>query len=177
MKTCWHQCALKSALTLCALGFAAPSLAQYVWLDENGRKHYADTPPPTSVPANKIIKSPFSHTPKTPAVNVNAETVTQPEKNSTAASPSVAPVTTAEKNADFQKRRIEQAEKEKKEADESKYKADVAKNCERARNYQRILDSGQRIGNTDKNGERTLMSDEQRTQEANETKKMLDQCK
>ena len=175
MKNCWHQCALKSALTLCALGFAAPSLGQYVWLDENGRKHYADTPPPTSVPANKIIKSPFSHAPKTPAAN--AETVTPPEKNSTAASPSVAPVTTAEKNADFQKRKIEQAEKEKKEVDESKSKADMAKNCERARNYQRILDSGQRISETDKNGERTFMSDEQRKQEANETKKMVDQCK
>lgn len=86
-------------------------------------------------------------------------------------------MTTAERNADFQKRKIEQADKEKKAADDAKRAADKAKNCDRARAYQRALDSGQRLGNTDKNGERYYLSDEQRAQEAQATRNILNDCK
>ena len=41
-----------------AFGFAANAMAQYIWLDEKGTKQFSDTPPPASVPKNRIIKEP-----------------------------------------------------------------------------------------------------------------------
>jgi hypothetical protein len=86
-------------------------------------------------------------------------------------------MTTAEQNADFRKRKIEHAEKEKKAADEAKRAADKAQSCDRARAYQRALDSGQRMANTDQNGERYYLSDEQRAQEVQATGNILNDCK
>ena len=88
-----------------------------------------------------------------------------------------APLTTAEKNAEFNKRKMEQAELDKKAAEQEKLAADKAKNCERARAYHRALDSGERLARMDGNGERYFLNEQQRAQELRETKRMLDECK
>ncbi|MBC3884923.1 DUF4124 domain-containing protein [Undibacterium griseum] len=141
--------------------------AQYVWVDEKGNKQFSDTPPPVSVPKNRIIKG-GAPTPKTETDNSNTQD---------AASAPAKPMTTAEKNQDFNKRRAEQAIKDKKAADEQQANADKANNCERAKNYQKILDSGVRVTTTDKNGERSYLSDSQREKEAADIKKALSDCK
>ena len=71
----------------------------------------------------------------------------------------------------------EQAEKDKKAADEAKEAADRGKNCERAQAYNRSLQSGERIAGTDKNGEKTYLSDEKRAQDLRDTKRALEGCK
>lgn len=150
--------------------------AQHVWLDEKGIKQYSDIPPPVSVPQSRILKTP-ANVPRSQAIapiiapeaNRDAATVPAPAKK--------APMTTAERNADFVKRKAEQEEKDKKAEQEAKLAAEKARNCERAREYQRVLDSGQRIGTTDPNGERSIMSDERRKQETDETRKALGDCR
>jgi hypothetical protein len=154
---------------------AANASAQYVWINEKGVKQYSDMPPPASVPASKILKH-------AGGIPTSAPSGTQPEgaagDNSDAVpEKSKQPLTTAEKNAEFQKRKMEQAEKEKKAAEQQQQAAEKSKNCERAQAYQRSLESGERLARADKNGERYYLSDQQRSQEAQENKRFLDTCK
>ncbi|MBI3285938.1 MAG: DUF4124 domain-containing protein [Burkholderiales bacterium] len=145
----------------------ASAQAQYVWLDDKGSKQFSDLPPPATVPANRILKSPGK-----PAVTAPATTAA----GDAAASKPQKPATTASKNEEFNKRRAEQAEKEKKSADEQQAGTDKAKNCERARAYLQSLESGVRMANVDKNGERSFMDDQQREKELSEVKRVLSGC-
>ncbi len=161
-----------AALSLVLLSFVSAASAQYVWLNEKGIKQFSDMPPPASVPKNRVLKEPGQTFRSTAPVGNEGAAA----GDNTAATPK-APLTTAEKNADFQKRRAEQAEKEKKDAEAEKLAADKAKNCERAQDYQRTLASGQRIARTEKNGERVILNDQQRTQEMQEANRILADCK
>ena len=156
------------AVAACVLGLATTAMAQYVWLDEKGVKQYSDQPPPSSVPKKRILKEP-SGMAAAPEPTATDDTSTTPEK--------AKPLTTAEKNIEFQKRQAEQAEKEKKAAEQAKQASDKAANCERARAYNRTLESGVRITRTDKNGEQSFLTDEQRAQETRDAKRALSECK
>lgn len=140
---------------------------QYLWIDEKGRKQYSDMPPPATVPANRVLKQPGSR-PAAP------EPVTEPEAQARAAAlePSL-----AEKDADFRKRRAERAEKDKKAAEEARLAVDKQKYCERNRGYRKTLETGVRIASTDKKGERTFLSDEERAREVSEVNRALKDCK
>ena len=134
----------------CAIFAASCSgaLAQHVWLNEKGVKQYSDMPPPPGTPAGRIIQQPQHSSPRAAAPAAD-----QP------AAPSV-----AERNAAFEKRRIEQAERENKAS-------------EQARGYERTLASGQRIAKLDRNGERVFLSDQERAQEIATAQRVLAQCK
>jgi len=158
------------------LGLCASASAQYVWLDENNKKHYSDQPPPASVPNKRILKTPRNR----PAININESTPTDKASGAStgaaAATKPQAPMSTAEKNADFNKRKMEQAEKDKK-ADNEKKRADAkAQNCERARSAQRSLSSGERIARMGKSGEREFMGDEERARESQTVQDALKDC-
>ena len=163
------------SIAISGLLFTSATHAQYVWIDEKGTKQFSDLPPPNSTPKNRILKTPFRT--QEPAVvskdsseEVASNAATQNEKLQK-------PVTTASKNEDYMKRKLEQEEKDKKAATEKQAASDKAKNCERARAYQQSLDSGVRISNTDKNGERSFMTDSQRAQEMADVKRALSDCK
>jgi len=150
---------------------AGAALAQYVWLNEHGVKQYSDTTPPASVPNSKILKSPKGSVP------ASAPTKTADEPASEGNVAKKAPETTAEKNADYNKRKLEQAGKDKEAEQKTKLAADKKKNCEQASNYKRVLDSGERISRMDPSGERSYMSDEERAQETRNNNRVMDECK
>lgn len=156
---------------LMALLSPGEALAQYVWLDEKGVKQYSDMPPPSSVPNGRILKQPGMRT--RPASEATESAANAPSTNASASQPK----TLAEQNADFKKRRAEQAEKEKKATEEARLAAEKSKNCERARNYERALEAGERIAQSDSNGERVFLSDEQRARELRETRQIVQDCK
>lgn len=154
-----------SALLLCA-GW---SHAQYAWIDAKGQRHYSDLPPPSSIPAAKILKAPRQA----------ALLVAQPQ-----AAPPVAdaaqpngPPTLAEREADFKKRASEQAERAGKAAEEARRKADIADNCAVARRAKAQMESGVRIATADAAGASTVMSDEQRAVELARTNKIVAGCR
>ena len=151
------------ALLACSAGGA---LAQHVWLNEKGVKQYSDMPPPPGTPASRVLQSPG---PRTAAASGAASAAAAAEAP---AAPSV-----AERNAAFEKRRIEQAEREAKAGEQARSAADNARNCEQARSYERTLASGQRIATMDKNGERAYLSDQERAQEIAAAQRMLAKCK
>lgn len=138
---------------------AAPALAQHVWLDEKGVKQYSDQPPPAGTPASRVLKSPGA----------------MPAAPSSAAVP--AGPTLAERNADFEKRRIERAERERKESEQAAMDKENKRNCEQARAYGRALANGGRIARTDANGERSYLTDAQRAEEMAHVQRALEQCK
>ena len=154
--------------------FANTSFAQYVWIDEKGVKQFSDMPPPTNVPASHILKQPSG----TLSKSTTTSDADQPGETAKPASAQTkGPMTTAEQNAEFKKRRAEQTEKEKKATEQAKHDADKAANCDRARSYLRSLETGERIARTDTNGERTYLSDEQKNHELQETRRYLADCK
>lgn len=164
-----------ASIALTALLFSVSSQAQYVWLDEKGSKQFSDMPPPITVPKNRILKTPFKAT-QNPA-SASADASAASNAAASAEEKLQKPITTAGKNEDFMKRKAEQEEKEKKAIAEKQAAADKAKNCERARSYQQSLESGVRIANTDKNGERSFLSDEQRAKELADVKQAMAACK
>lgn len=176
MKTIWFK-RIAAALALLCLTTAAS--AQYVWLDDKGVKQFSDIPPPAGVPRNRILKDPGTIPRSAPQMTTSAapDKPENPGNETSVPNKAQLPMTTAEKNADFQKRRMEQAEKEKKDAEKAKQDADKVKRCERARAYSRSLESGVRISDIDKNGERYILNDEQRAQESRDNKHILDECK
>jgi hypothetical protein len=165
--------AFSFALSVCC----SAALAQYVWKDEKGVKQYSDMPPPASVPNSRILKSP-GITPQsiTPQSESPATATDEGTKNPDAATPK-GPPNLAEKNADFQKRRAEQAEKEKLAADKAKQDIGKKKNCEQLGNYQRALQSGQRITRLSPTGERVFLTDEERAATVRENQRTLSDCK
>jgi hypothetical protein len=167
---------LKQLITgFAAMSVSVAAFAQYIWLDEKGVKQYSDMAPPVSVPKDRILKEPASRVqPQAKAASVPG---TEEKPAAAEKTPPAAPLTTAEKNADFNKRKMEQAEKDKKAADLAKKEADKAKNCERARSYSQGLANGERAYQMGKNGEREYLSDEQRAKEIKEAKSILDNCK
>ena len=92
------------AASMALLTLATAAWGQYVWVDDKGTKQFSDMPPPASVPKNRILKQPgksFSQTESEPAPAAADDNAAK------------TPPTLAEKNAEFNKRRTEQAEKEK----------------------------------------------------------------
>lgn len=178
---------LRVCLQLLVLTLAAStqlSFAQFVWIDGKGIKQYSDMPPPPSVPRNRILKSPgvvaaSSTEPATPVSSDNNAALlsTAASASATAASKSSGPMTTAERNADYTKRKMEEAEKEKKSADAAKLTADKKANCDRAKSYSRGLEDGVRVTTTDKTGERAYLTDEQRAQEIRNAQRVIADCK
>jgi hypothetical protein len=162
-----------------ALFAASNASAQYIWLNEKGVKQYSDLPPSASVPQNRILKQPGGAS-ATPSISGQSAASSEPspaDEKESVSEKNRQPLSTAEKNAEFQKRRMEQQEKEKKAAEEKQRAAEKARNCERAQAYQRSLESGERLARTDKNGERYYLNDQQRSQEQQENRRVLDTCK
>jgi hypothetical protein len=159
-------------LTATALmAFVLLAQAQYMWIDEKGIKQFSDRPPPPSVPLKNILKAPkgVPSADNMPPEQAAAAPATEGPR------PKAAP-TLADRNADFNKRQKEAEEREKKAQAEQQNKAAQADNCERARNARRVLDSGVRISTTDKNGERSVMTDEQRAAESTRNDKVVSGC-
>lgn len=154
---------LSFALALCLLGHAS-AFAQYVWIDDKGNKQYSDRPPPASVPPGKIIKGGSKSA-------VKADTAPVAEPSATAKPKSV-----AERNAEYNKR-VKETEEKNKEA-EVQQQADSAKasHCSKAKSAKAAIESGQRISQFDKSGERTYMDENQKAKALEEAKRTLEDC-
>jgi hypothetical protein len=130
---------------------------QYKWTDRDGKVQYGDTPP-AGVQAT-LIKGPAASAP-------------------TARDANPRPLSPAEQEAEFRKRRLE-AEKAFAKDDKAAQDAEASReNCKNAQDYQRQLEGGQRISRTDAKGERVFMEDDQRALEMTKARKMIaDWCK
>jgi len=137
-------------VTVLLLALAAPAYAQlYKWVDADGKVHYSDQPPPAT--ARKEQKLNIRTTPPESAAP-------SAEGEVPAAKPAAGP-TTAEREMEYRKRKVEEEQKQQKAEAEQKHMQENCLNAQRrARNYQ---EDG-RIFTVDEKGERVYMDDEAR---------------
>ncbi len=132
---------------LLACGVVAAQV--YKWVDKDGKVQFSDTPPPPSATkedAKKIVVKPASG-------------------SGTASASDEAPKSLADRNKDFDKRKTEAAAKAKKDAEKASNAANNETACQDATANLSELESGRPMARNNAQGERTVMSDEDRAAE------------
>ncbi len=161
---------IRLALLLAGLLASSAVLAQakYVWIDEHGVKQFSDTPPPGNIPEKNIVKQPHRTAPSQQSGNAASSDAASSD---TKAAPS-----TTDREADYKKRKAEQAEKDKKAADEAKNQQVQSNNCAHAKEYLDMLNSGTRVKTVDKDGQPAFMEDDQRAKEIERARQAVNDC-
>jgi hypothetical protein len=155
----------KALLLITSLVFMGAAAAQHKWVDQNGRIQYGDTPP------TGARSSPL-RTPVGPGYRPEAKQDQASSDEAKTDEAKKAPMTTAEKEADF-RRRQQEAEKDREK--QAKAQEDLAvkrENCSRARENVRLLEGG-RVARIDSKGERYFLDDTQLAQEAVKARREL----
>lgn len=156
-------------VTLLGLVLATPvlCLAQWQWIDKDGRKVYSDQAPSADVPANKILKAPAGKGGASMPVN---EPAPQAAASAPAKPAASAPkLSGKDKELEEKKKQAEAAAAEKKKAQEEEVAKARSENCDRAKKAKAAYDSGARIAQVNAKGEREYMDDAAR---AAETKRL-----
>jgi hypothetical protein len=148
-------------LLIACIGTTA-AMAQWQWVDKDGRKIFSDRPPPADVPEKNILKQPGgsrSQNAISPAA-VEADSRTEP---STAPAKPVA----AAKDPELEKRKAEAdaAEEAKKKAQADKLAKERADNCKRAQQSKAAFDTGRPITHMNDKGERIYLDEKDRNAE------------
>lgn len=160
---------------LCALALACgtlltalPADAQWKWRDKDGRITISDLPPPRDVPEKDILGRP-----STAAQRAQAAAAPSPASATAAAFPASAPSTALEREVKARQRAAEEEKAAKAKAEEERNAARRAENCRQARNHLAALDSGQRMARTNDKGEREVLDDAARAQEAQRARDVI----
>lgn len=141
--------------------FAVNAVAEWQWIDTDGKKVFSDRSPPPGTPDKNIVKRP----------GAAATVVAPPSASSAAPTPAVAAAQTEAPKVSGRDAQLEEKKKQasddaaaKKKADEEKIAKTKAENCESARRYLTTLDSGMRIASVNAKGEREMLDDSQRAE-------------
>ena len=148
-------------------------LAQWLWIDKDGRKVFSDQPPPSEVPANKILKQPTGARPRAGEISI---TPAAPAASAVAAAKPAASapkLAGKDKELEEKKRLAEAAEADKRKAQEEETARARAEYCERNRRAKATLDSGARVSQPNAKGEREVLDDAQRAAEIKRLEKIL----
>lgn len=155
--------------------------AQWVWLDKDGHKVFSDRDPSSDIPDKSILKRPGQA-----AKPLNPDSTTKPgvadpaEKAATAGQPAtgVEKAPGVDKELAERKKKAEQAQAAERKAEEDRITKARADNCSRARQAQKTLDSGARIGRINNQGEREVLDDAARASEGKRIQSIVDSdCK
>jgi hypothetical protein len=161
------------------LSFSA--MAQWAWVDGNGRKIFSDRGPPADIPAKAIFKRPglatslVSVEPAVGKVNTdsNLPAASAPQDKASGAKPSGVDPVLAER-----KKKEEQAVEAKRKAEQERVVRLKAENCERAKMAKKGMDSGVRLARTNAKGEREIMDDAARATESQRIQSIVEaDCK
>jgi hypothetical protein len=167
--------------TLCGIALAslpALCLAQWQWIDKDGRKVFSDQSPPADIPAKNILKQPaWSKARVGSNANAAAEPASAPVETAKAAAP-VPKLSGKDKELEEKRKLAEAAEADKRKAQEEEVAKVRAESCDRAKRAKVTLDSGVRISQTNAKGEREIMDDAQRAAEGKRLERVIaSECK
>lgn len=148
-------------LILAAIGgsFALTALAQWQWIDKDGRKVFSDRSPPAEIQDKNILKRPGNH--HMAAVPASQSAALSP----TAAKASAPRLSGKDAQLEARKKQAEEEDAVKRKAEEETIAKARADNCERARKGLASFQSGVRIAVTNAKGEREIMDDNARALE------------
>jgi hypothetical protein len=148
-------------LAVAGVSFAIPALAQWQWLDKDGRKVYSDRSPPADIQEKNILKRPpgarvaAPPTPSEDAAAAPTASAAPAAKNN----PGALKLSGKDPQLEAKRKQADEEEAAKKKAEEEKVAAAKADNCERAKKALSSLQSGARMTTTNAKGEREIMDD------------------
>jgi hypothetical protein len=160
------------SLLLAALVVQAPAHAQYSWIDDHGTRVFSDRPPPPGTPPARILKAPR------PPASATPYALPAPAAPATPAEPAKpAPPSLVERDADFRKRAAQRDADERQAAEEARRKADMAGQCAAARRTEAYLNSGRRVTDVDDQGERVVVTEEEKARRLAQARRVLADCR
>ena len=170
-------------LALAAGSFTASAVAQWQWMDKDGRKVFSDRPPPSDILEKNILKRPGGLTASpaaAPALPQGDEPAPEPTGTAAPAAPKTSAPKLPAKDAQLEARKkaAEDQEAAKKKASEEKAALARGDNCERAKKALATMQSGMRVSVTNAKGEREFMDDNARATEVKRLQGIADNdCK
>jgi hypothetical protein len=147
-----------------------PAAAQWAWRDQNGRLVYSDQAPPASVKPAQIVRQPGGGAMAAPTA---ATSTPAPAGDAKGDATRGGPKTLAEQEIEFRKRQKERVEAEAKTQKEEALLAQKAAECDRQRGYLRSLEDGNRLFQTNQQGEREAVDDARRDAEIKRVRESL----
>ena len=146
-------------LTIASTLFVQGALAQWHWIDKDGRKVFSDRAPAPDVPKKNILMQPALS-----AVPASSPTASAP------ATPAPGPrISGNDVQLEARKKQAEEEETARKKTEKEKFSKLKADNCEQAKKALATVQSGIRLSVTNLKGEREFMDD---TARALETKRL-----
>ena len=149
-------------LALASSSFAITALAQWQWIDKDGRKVFSDRAPSTDIPQRNILKQP-AHSAAAQAASAAAAAI--PAASTPAGKASAPKLSGKDAELEAKKKQAEEQEAAKKKAEEETLAKARAENCERTKKGLTTIQSGVRLATTNAKGEREMMDDAARTVE------------
>ncbi len=154
-------------LALVAGSFTVAAVAQWQWIDKDGRKVFSDQSPPPDILEKNILKRPGNASRMAVSVPVAAASAA----SAPAASASAPKLSGKDTELEAKKKKAEEEAAAKKKAEEEKVAKSKAEYCDRAKGALTTLQSGVRMSGMNSKGEREVFDDERR---ALETKRAQD---
>lgn len=150
---------------------ATSALAQWQWIDKDGRKVFSDRPPSSEILDKNILKRPGGRTVASQSALVPTETSTGDIAKKTTDTPQLSGI---DKELQDKKKQAEAAEAAKKKAEEEAVLKARAENCTRAKQAKATFDSGVRVSRTNEKGEREIMDEASRSSEVKRIQSIVD---
>lgn len=147
------------------------AMAQWQWLDKDGRKVFSDRPPPADVPEKSIVSRPKGYGSlsgiKSSGTGPALQDPASPEAEAKAAPPAASKSVDKGKDKELEAKKAaaDKAEADKKRELEAKNQAIKADNCNRARKAQAMFATGRAIRMPNDQGQMVYLNDDQRAEE------------
>lgn len=151
-------------LALASSTFALTAVAQWQWIDKDGRKVFSDRAPSNDIPQKNILKQP-RHADVAAQPASDAATAQTPAASTPAVKLSAPKLSGKDAELEAKKKQAEEEEAAKKKVAEDAQATARAENCERTKNGLATIQSGVRISTLNAKGEREIMDDAARTVE------------
>ncbi|MES2946851.1 MAG: DUF4124 domain-containing protein [Pseudomonadota bacterium] len=170
-------------LAIASGSFALTAIAQWQWIDKDGRKVFSDRSPPAEIQDKDILKRPSGSLRQPVAAQAALVAAAAAAKPASAASAPVAKASAPKlsgKDAELEakKKKAEEEEEAKKKAEDDKLAKARAENCERAKTSMLTLKSGVRMSSMNAKGEQEVYDDAKRASETKRVQEIIDSsCK
>ena len=159
---------IAAVLGLLALVLAAsPALSQYKWKDGRGQVHVSDLPPPRDVPEKDVLLR--------PGLVARPAQVSPTAAASAASAAALAPKPLLDPELEARRKRAEDEARARSRADEERLAAQRGENCQRARQQLATVETGQRLVHYNERGERIVLDDAARADEAQTARRAIAQ--
>ena len=164
-------------LTLASGSFAVTAVAQWQWVEKDGRKVFSDRSPPAEIQDKDILKRPPGAVRTAVVTDAIAAAAVKPA-SAPILKASAPKLSSKDAELEAKKKKADDEEIFRKKAEEDKLAKAKAENCERAKSSLATLQSGVRMASTNAKGEREIYDDAKRQSETKRTQDIIDSsCK